>query len=267
MISFNSLGNLGRLSNQMFQYASLKGIARNRGYDFCIPPKQYFGSVDLNVRNSDANIYTVFQLDEKNNLGITENKLCPEATFCFDEDLFNGCEDSVDLFGYYQTDKYFSHIEEEIRNDFTFSQELVNQCQDFYRGAFGNQEAIAIHIRRGDYIHNPNHPVQTDDYYLTALSEFDSTLPVILFSDDFPWCQQNPNFAHDRFYASDNGTDFDLCLMSMCSYHIISNSSYGWWGSWLAKSKKTVAPSNWFGAQLRTMKETTDLYREGWVII
>ena len=38
MLTFNNLGNLGRLANQMFQYASLKGIARNRGFEFMIPP-------------------------------------------------------------------------------------------------------------------------------------------------------------------------------------------------------------------------------------
>ena len=37
MIGFNALGRMGRLANQMFQYASLKGIARNTGVDFCIP--------------------------------------------------------------------------------------------------------------------------------------------------------------------------------------------------------------------------------------
>ena len=31
MIGFNALGHLGRLGNQMFQFAALKGIARNRG--------------------------------------------------------------------------------------------------------------------------------------------------------------------------------------------------------------------------------------------
>ena len=36
MLTFNNLGNLGRLANQMFQYASLKGIARNRGFEFMI---------------------------------------------------------------------------------------------------------------------------------------------------------------------------------------------------------------------------------------
>ena len=37
MIGFNALGRMGRLANQMFQYASLKGIAKNIGADFCIP--------------------------------------------------------------------------------------------------------------------------------------------------------------------------------------------------------------------------------------
>ena len=50
MITFNNLGNLGRLANQMFQYASLKGIARNRGFEFMIPPGSAFGTRDLLVR-------------------------------------------------------------------------------------------------------------------------------------------------------------------------------------------------------------------------
>ena len=31
MIGLNYLGKMGQLGNQMFQYAALKGIARNRG--------------------------------------------------------------------------------------------------------------------------------------------------------------------------------------------------------------------------------------------
>ena len=65
MLSFNHLGNLGRLANQMFQYASLKGIARNRGFDFCIPPKNVFGQQDPMVR-LDLNLYDVFDIENKN---------------------------------------------------------------------------------------------------------------------------------------------------------------------------------------------------------
>lgn len=41
MLAFNHIGKLGRLGNQMFQYASLRGIAANRGYDFGIPPSNF----------------------------------------------------------------------------------------------------------------------------------------------------------------------------------------------------------------------------------
>ena len=36
-IGMNNLGRNGRIGNQMFQYAALVGIAKNRGYDFVIP--------------------------------------------------------------------------------------------------------------------------------------------------------------------------------------------------------------------------------------
>ena len=61
MISFNNIGNLGRLANQMFQYASLKGIARNRGFEFAIPPEDVFGQNDPLVKTSPLNIYNVFE--------------------------------------------------------------------------------------------------------------------------------------------------------------------------------------------------------------
>ena len=38
-ISFNGLGNEGRLGNQMFQYASVRGIAANIETNWFIPPE------------------------------------------------------------------------------------------------------------------------------------------------------------------------------------------------------------------------------------
>ena len=39
MIGFDSIGTMGRLGNQMFQHAAVKGIARKNGYEYAIPPK------------------------------------------------------------------------------------------------------------------------------------------------------------------------------------------------------------------------------------
>ena len=249
MISFNNLGNLGRLANQMFQYASIKGIARNRGYEFYIPPRSVFGKRDPLVQQSDTIIYDVFDLESNNNLGLLPNQVLMERVHTFDEELFINCPDNADLFGYYQTEKYFKHIEDEIRKDFTFKEELQELCDSFIKDNFVYRDVISLHIRRGDYTVNPNHPTQDIEYYRQALNQMPD-LPVIVFSDDPEWCNQQEFFSSDRFAISEgNATDADLCLMSLCKYHIIANSSFSWWGAWLAKSEKVIAPKNWFGGE------------------
>ena len=42
-ISYNRPGSNGRLGNQMFQYAGLRGVAANRGFDWLIPPPDSYG--------------------------------------------------------------------------------------------------------------------------------------------------------------------------------------------------------------------------------
>jgi len=247
MLSFNNIGNLGRLANQMFQYASLKGIARHCGYEFTIPPRNVFGKNDGNVQNSDVIIYDVFKLEESNNIGISNNRIIAERQHHFDEELFDQCPDNIDLFGYYQTEKYFKHIENEIREDFSFDSELLETCNSFLQQV-SDQEKISLHVRRGDYVVNPNHPTQTLEFYAKAIAKLPKDIPIIVFSDDSDWCKQQELFSSDRFMISENNsTDADLCLMSLCDYHIIANSSFSWWGAWLAKSKKVYAPQNWFG--------------------
>lgn len=267
MLSFNYLGNLGRLGNQMFQYASLKGIANNNGYEFIIPPREIFGNLDANVRASDACIYDCFELSSYKT-GISQYPRVAESTFGFDENIYYNCPDNVDLLGYFQCEKYFENIQDEIRKDFTFKEEILKISQEIFSQLFNYREVISLHIRRGDYVTNPNHPIQTLDYYKKSLSNFDDDLPVIIFSDDIEWCNEQELFKPDRFFISEGGdTRVDLCLMSFCSYHIISNSSYSWWGSYLANSKKTIAPSNWFGEDLAKEKNTKNLYRKNWALI
>ena len=246
MLSFNNLGNLGRLANQMFQYASLKGVARNRGYDFSIPPQQVFGQHDTLVRSSELNIYNVFDNIKNNNIQVARNPMLQERTHEFDKELFRSCPDNVDFFGYYQSPKYFEHIKDEIKNDFRFSDEVESICNEMYESING-KEIVSLHIRRTDYIVNNNHPLQPMSYYEKALKLFDKNIQILVFSDDPAWCQEQELFADDSIMISEgNDADVDMCLMSKCNYHIIANSSFSWWGAWLGNSEKVVAPSNWF---------------------
>jgi hypothetical protein len=71
---------------------------------------------------------------------------------------------------------------------------------------------------------------------------------------------------HVMMYGS-NDKFLDMCLMTKCEYHIIANSSFSWWGSWLSNSKKTIAPKSWFGPSPNMPKNWNDIYAEEWNII
>jgi hypothetical protein len=257
MIGFDALGKLGRLGNQMFQYASLKGIARNRGYDYCIPP-----SLSNDIWN-DHQLFTCFNLKSK--AFFTNYPAVSEKDFSFDEDLFNNCPDNVSLWGFYQTEKYFEHIKEEIKNDFQFKDEIIETA---YCLISNFKDPISLHIRRTDYVTNPNHTALPLDYYKKALDMFDSDREIIIFSDDPKWCLEQQLFSDDRFSESETGdTYIDLCLMTLCSDHIIANSSFSWWGAWLAKNNKVIAPSGWFAGSNNEHLNLEDIIPKRWETI
>jgi hypothetical protein len=262
MLANNLLCNMGRLGNQMFQYAALRGLAAKHGYDYCLPPQECLGKLDHNCANSDCTIFDCFELPDASRLLLNVQTI-EESCFELDDFLWNSCPDNITLQGYFQTEKYFKHIESDIRSAFTFKESIRDLTTQCIRENFNNTELISIHIRRGDYLNFTHHPVLDMNYYQNALEQLPQ-LPVLIFSDDVGWCKQQKLFSGDRFHISDNNsTAYDLCLQSYCSYHVIANSSFSWWGAWLAKSKKVIAPRNWFGPPLK--HNTNDLYCEGWL--
>jgi hypothetical protein len=262
MIGFNVLGRLGRLGNQMFQYAALKGIAKNRGFEYCFPPAQ---GNDEWQHHQLFNCFKLSSVKEKNIGYITNTEnVVSEQTFSFNEYIFNSCPDSNSLFGYFQTEKYFKNIEDEIRTDFQFKDEIFKSCSDMMNGI---DDPISLHIRRTDYITNPNHNVLGLNYYEKALNILPKNSNVLIFSDDPKWCKQQELFSDDRFLVSENNSNYvDLCLMSLCKSHIIANSSFSWWGAWLADTKKVVSPKKWFGPN-NSDKDTSDIYCQDWIVI
>jgi len=188
-----------------------------------------------------------------------------EQGFQFNEDLFNECPDWVSLYGFFQTEKYFKHIEDEIREDFSFKDEIEGPCKEMIEAV---EEPIGLHIRRGDFLtNNANHNNLTLEYYAEALDKFKSDRNVIIFSGDTEWCKQQELFSGDRFLVSESGNPYvDLCLMSMCSDFIIANSTFSWWGAWLANRGTVIAPKKWFGPNNAHL-DTSDLYPESWTVI
>jgi hypothetical protein len=263
VIGFNALGQLGRLGNQMFQYASLKGIAANHGYSICIPSSKNKNEWTDHQLNKAFKMSTLNQLNYQY---IDANRpTIIESGFSFDEKLFNTCPDWVSIQGFFQSEKYFKHIRDQLLTDFEFHDNILDSAK---QTVFEWNKPIALHIRRTDYITNPNHITLSLDYYEKSLDYFGSDCEVIIFSDDPQWCLRQKLFDSDRFLVSETDNNYlDLCLMTLCSGHIIANSSFSWWGAWLSSSQKVIAPSGWFKGSDNEHLDTKDLIPENWIVI
>jgi hypothetical protein len=224
MLGYNHLGKLGQLGNQMFQYASLRGIAANKGYEFCIPDHNEL-VIDILGNKLRIEIDEPFVLKNCEFRDNVAEQYVQEPGFAFSQELYDSCPDNVSLVGYFQTDKYFDNIADEIREDFTFKDEILEPCKEMMSGL---NAPIALHIRRGDFIKNSgNHHNLDIDYYRRALEMFPSNRNVAIFSDDPQWCKEQELFDNDRFLiATGNSSYVDLCLMTLCSDFIIANSTY-----------------------------------------
>ena len=243
MFTFISLGTNGRLGNQLFQITSTLGLAKHFGHsEVAFSPWPYSEFFECEGLNFDANLFW------NNSLSIYERPV--DWFSCLFEHLsfLKGSSNSVqiDCLGLYQCHEYFSFCESEIRDHvFRFKdgfKALVNQKLPIA------PETCAIHVRRTDYLNRPETfyalPLH---YYVLAMNKIIKEIgckKFMIFSDDIDWCRQQEIFSECQF--SEGLSDIeDLCAMSECEYHIIANSSFSWWGSYLAKSKSVIAPPIW----------------------
>jgi hypothetical protein len=175
------------------------------------------------------------------------------------------------LTGYWQSEKYFSSVEAEIRKDFTFNKPLIDRNLEL-SAKMATCGSISLHIRRGDYVSD----AQTSailgvcplDYYRNAVAYVADRVAnpqFFVFSDDIEWARENLGLDHPSEYIDHNrGAESycDMQLMSKCRHHIIANSSFSWWGAWLNPhaDKIVVAPKRWFAGSL----DSTDLVPQTW---
>ena len=92
-----------------------------------------------------------------------------EPHFAYSDAVFD-IPDGADLFGYFQSQRYFDGLREpEIRESYSFKCPVIAKADaaphassETWRGA----TPVSLHVRRGDYLHKPDyHPVCEPGYY------------------------------------------------------------------------------------------------------
>lgn len=174
-------------------------------------------------------------------------------------------EGNWQLWGYFQSEKYFRHCSNLIRKSFAAPHKLEQKIKWKYKSIL-EKETCAIHVRRGDYIKLKDYHYNLEaDYYFNAIRAMQG-LHFVCFSDDIPWCKENIP-AND--YIQDEAM-IEFHLMSYCKNFIIANSTFSWWASYLSDNadKTIIAPprERWFGEKNRA-KNVSDLYCPNWNVL
>lgn len=243
--------------------------------------------------------------------------------------------DDIYLEGYWQTEKYFGAVSEEVRAAYDtdrllqairqdtgqhaeqairqdtgqYAEQPIRQCTEPHAEQFTRQyteqhagqtieqcttqrieqytgqrsledwlaritttDSVSVHIRRGDYLFPENQQlfggICTETYYRDAMAQMKRVRPdcrFYLFTNDKEW-------AAERIAVGfDTGEDIEIIdlswhsdyaefvLMSKCRHHILANSSFSWWASYLNKNpdKTVLAPKRWLNGW-----DCEDFYRE-----
>ncbi|MDE6386340.1 MAG: alpha-1,2-fucosyltransferase [Lachnospiraceae bacterium] len=201
--------------------------------------------------------------------------------------------DDIYLEGYWQTEKYFERVSEEVRKAYDVEKLLsyvrgkgAKEMQEpeesealfeKYLAQITLEESISVHIRGGDYLLPENQKlfggICTEAYYKKAMEQMKKEHPhgrFYLFTNDKQWTMQQivqggqisqGEKAGDVEIIDLGGqSDYqEFILMSKCRHHILANSSFSWWASYLnGNPDKTVyAPDRWLNGW-----DCTDFYRK-----
>lgn len=252
-ITFSKFGHHGRLGNQLFQLAALIGLAKKYGHQLALPDWKY--SKYFEFHYPKGNLPKAIRINEQH--------------FHYDEQQFSALENregNFDLLGWLQSEKYFEDAA--VHNRLMFKTDFIAEVLKKFPALEGSGH-IAISIRRGDYVGNPNYYQLPITYYLHALFEHFPgwrNQKVIIFSDDIPYCKIHFAAAPNVQYAEDLSDIEQLCAMSMCKHFIISNSTFAWWGAWLGEKYQSIVvrPAHHFAGKLAETCNPKDYYPSRW---
>jgi Glycosyl transferase family 11 len=267
------------LGNQLFIYAAARRIAQARGAELLLDAKSAFthdrkyGAISqlqhfaINASFAPDDLCFLppfgrqlrdFQITLSDHLPLRRRFMVHEADF---DALVAGAplRRLVRLEGYWQSERYFAPIAGAIADELQIVSPLSAKSRDVL-ALIANANAVAVHIRqRRGARHIPGQapppqvPQLPFSYYEEAIARVAQKVeqPVFFcFGDSPDWIRERWKFpypAHfiDHNQAQDQAYE-DLALMNACKHFVMGNSTFSWWGAWLARNpdKYVIAPAN-----------------------
>ncbi len=234
----------GRLGNQMFLYASLLGIAeaaymravenrRGRRVSLVVSPFNLTGDVMV---NNDTFFNRDFNVIPELGCGI------------FTPEFMQPRHNDTMLFGDLQSYKYFHHISDRIRREFTFKESVMKPARAWVSSLLANVShwpgrgssttLIGLHARQIGMPAKSGFKVADVTYFKHAMAYYKHKYPDALFvasSSALSWVEQNLMVNRtDIVKMNKNFPPTDMAIFSLCNHTLMSIGTFGWWSAWLA---------------------------------
>lgn len=290
------MGSLGRLGNQLFQYAALRSLGLKNGYEVKIPSPQNRDWHGQQCLLDNFNIEASYL--EPSDVQTLQHSYHEPDYMNFDYNFWN-IPDNTNISGFFQSTHYFSLFEKQIRKELTPKIELLEEAEEKIiklKETNRHYDIVSLHLRRGDNTDNTNASQELNKMYGSDISlELDSfygkyfnaakeqfknkKVKFLIFTGgsrdpnegnltDIEWCKKN--FIGDEYlFAEKNSTLQDFCLIMKCKYNIISHvSSFGWWAAFLNNNvdKKVVAPIH-YHSNLKNYTHRNGFFPKDWVLV
>lgn len=288
MITVRVIGGLG---NQMFQYAAGFALSQRHGVTLRIDTSEFDGygtwpylldrlQVPEAVAKAPARGETARERWVPRVFGKEREQPRPiyrQPFFHYDAS-FVDLTPPLRIEGYFQSARYFEGFEATIRERFQPAEALSPVSAAYAAEMAETSVPVSLHVRRGDYLRpdiSAVHGTLSLDYYQRAVEIMSALhgdeVHFFLFSDDVDFVDANFRFCPRRTVvrgAAERPWE-DLRLMSFCHHHVIANSSFSWWGAFLATDadQTVIAPRNWFTREKRIEMSMVDLYPDKWILV
>ena len=263
---------VGGLGNQLFCYAAARRLSIANNMELLLDDVSGFDGDHAYRRSSQLDHFHIpcFRATAaerleplarvRRYLGRRMNRRLPferrsfirQEGFDFDARLLDvKPQGNLHLEGYWQSEAYFSDVADVIRDDLRIrapgdsaNQQLARRIRD---GA-----SVALHMRFFDPPAGGGINNAPGDYYTRAIARMEMLAPdahYFVFSDQPGAVRGRIALPDHRLTVVSHNTGdamayADLWLMTLCRHFIIANSTFSWWGAWLAgqPAKKIIAP-------------------------
>ncbi|KAK7503742.1 hypothetical protein BaRGS_00004865, partial [Batillaria attramentaria] len=230
----------GRLGNELFQYASILGLALAMNRTAVFIRSQ---SLEKVFKTSTKHPTRQAELEDRCSKahGANEGKCCR-----FNEKLTRLDPEFDFSVGFYlQSYRYWIQHEDEVKRSIVFSDAVhrkVNVIVNDIRRVYRRSKLIGVHVRRGDYTYKEKidigYRTASPEFINKSLTFFRRLFPTAVFvvaSDGIDWCKKNFPSGFHVHYLDMHEAEVDLLVLASTDHIVITSGSYSWWAGYLNK--------------------------------